>query len=66
MPRFRGRDLHSRPPYESTRVAITPRLFDLARNWALGEALLSDPEIDLYSMSKSACGKISDGALPLK
>ncbi|MSP59099.1 MAG: hypothetical protein EXR72_01955 [Myxococcales bacterium] len=44
MPRFRGRDLHSRPPYDGGQ-AVSSRRFDLPRNWALVAALLEDPAI---------------------
>ena len=46
MPRY-GRKLRARAPYERTEVAISPRFFDLRRNWALVTALLDDPSIDV-------------------
>lgn len=48
MPRYRAADLRSRPPYEAPPgVAVPARWFDVARNWALVEALLTDPTIDV-------------------
>jgi penicillin-insensitive murein endopeptidase len=46
MPRY-NRRLRARAPYESSAVEISPRNFDLARNWALVEALLSDPAVEV-------------------
>lgn len=46
MPRY-GRHLQSRPPRETPQTPISPRRFDLPRNWALVAALLEDPSIDV-------------------
>jgi penicillin-insensitive murein endopeptidase len=46
MPRY-DRRLRSRAPYERSPVAVSPRHFDLARNWALITALLDDATIDV-------------------
>lgn len=46
MPRY-GRHLQSRPPRETPGAPISPRRFDLARNWELVAALLDDPSIDV-------------------
>ena len=46
MPRY-NRHLQSRPPREPTHEPITPRLFDVPRNWALISALVDDPEVQV-------------------
>jgi penicillin-insensitive murein endopeptidase len=46
MPRY-NRHLESRAPYEQPVEAVSPRIFDLARNWALVAALVSDAETEV-------------------
>ena len=46
MPRY-DRRLRSRPPYDGAAVPISPRHFDVRRNWSLVKALLQDPRIDV-------------------
>lgn len=47
MPRYRGHKLRARSPYEDAGHPIGRRYFDVARNWALVAALLSDASIDV-------------------
>jgi penicillin-insensitive murein endopeptidase len=44
MPRY-DRQLRSRPPREAGLEPVSPRRFDVPRNWALVAALLDDPGI---------------------
>lgn len=46
MPRY-GRHLQSRPPRDLPSSPISPRRFDLPRNWELVATLLQDPAVDV-------------------
>jgi penicillin-insensitive murein endopeptidase len=46
MPRY-NRRLQSRPTFDEGYEPVSPRHFDVPRNWALVAALVSDPEINV-------------------
>jgi penicillin-insensitive murein endopeptidase len=47
MPRYCTRRLRNCTPYEGAQAVVTPRYFDLQRNWALVRALVTDRAVDV-------------------